>query len=619
MNSSSKTYDKNTKAEDLKGFTTSVAELNYDFANMTLTDLVVNTTTLIKNIVVLIKSCSQRNELLKAVLRRMQSLEPTFVELQKIPSPKLTKEPLTNLLFFVNGIQKLCERIITEKKTVWEKFKDVLASNNDLKELYELNENLTKVLADLQIPFEIEKFDKVLEYLGKIYQRTEEIIKENLNNKIPSYSKQCLTNEEAFSFWIRNTFKIILYHIHFLLIILNNYKEFIPEKSYLPVNEFRFIFKEYIKQSNGAELKNQDFDNILKMIKLNSEDQDMINAKEVNAFFEKIPFDVQWHQLKNLEKKIQIENDERTAEAENKRKETICEVKNHAKNIELKETAEEKRMKNENFTRFFVNEAWIKIDKKRIGMNFRNIFIKAEVGEILGYGSDIFGEFQLIGNINKKGEFSVEISHVKGKKQRVLGKLILGEKGIYFDGETDNVKLRIQLDVKNWFGYFMEDKTSFDMNTYFTNIDQTQIVGISYNNKEMHLTVWSGIMTETEIHVIQNGICQDYHVSYEGKVKINGPFTEMKGKWTNQKKNQIGIFYLSHEDHVDYNDDNDVDDDNDNKLCCEKKHKLKWDNTDYIPLLKTKFTCNGCKFKGIYSLEIAFILLFFLQKAINAI
>lgn len=175
-----------------------------DFSNLSLTDLISNGMFLINAIIGLIEANASRNQLLKAVLRRMQALEPAFQELET-RNNKLTKEPIVNVIHIVHRIKRFCEKMMVSEKGLWEKFKDAITAKTQLKELAGLNELLTKAQADLQIPLQLEtskKIDNIFNYLKEINERSGEIYAKNEKNmNILPLAQKCLKNEEAFIFW----------------------------------------------------------------------------------------------------------------------------------------------------------------------------------------------------------------------------------------------------------------------------------------------------------------------------------------------------------------------------------------------------------------------------------
>ena len=137
----------------------------------------------------------------------MQSLEPAFVELQKKNS-KLTKDPIINLIHTVTELKDLCVKIKDEndKSGLWDKFKNVISANSNLKQLADLNERLTKVQADLQIPLQVEegkKIDQMFDYLKNVMEKGQNVYNAALTGKsVNTLAKKFLTNEEAFAFWM---------------------------------------------------------------------------------------------------------------------------------------------------------------------------------------------------------------------------------------------------------------------------------------------------------------------------------------------------------------------------------------------------------------------------------
>ena len=203
-----------TNAKDIEGIVT-INDAQIDLSQLSMTDMISNAKVLVDIVMYLIKSNLAKNQFLKAVFRRMQSLEPCFAELQKKNST-LTRQPTVNLIHIVNKIKSACERMMAEDKSFWERIKDVMTANSQLSELMDLNETLTKIQADLMIPLQLEeakKIDKMFEYLQKVTEQGSQTYKsvENHSNVLP-LAKKMLKNEEAFIFWFGRLFySIFLY------------------------------------------------------------------------------------------------------------------------------------------------------------------------------------------------------------------------------------------------------------------------------------------------------------------------------------------------------------------------------------------------------------------------
>lgn len=202
--SPSKVMEVKTCVKDIEGLTQQADMTILEFSKLSMTDLVSNGMFLINAVIGLIKANLAQNQLMKAVLRRMQSLEPTFQELQT-QNNKYTKELIVTLVHIVNRIKTFCEKYMATDKCLWDQFKDAITAKSHLAELANLNDLLTKAQNDLQLPMQVEtqkKIDKMFDYLKEINEKSSEVFGKNQNNNnILPMAQRCLTNEEAFVFW----------------------------------------------------------------------------------------------------------------------------------------------------------------------------------------------------------------------------------------------------------------------------------------------------------------------------------------------------------------------------------------------------------------------------------
>ena len=203
-----------TCAKDIENINQKADITILEFSNLSMTDLVSNGMFLIKAVIGLIEANVGRNQLMKAVLRRMQALEPSFQELQT-RNNKLTKDPIVNLVHIVNRIKKFCEKLMATNKSLWDKFKDAITAKSQLEELSNLNDLLTKAQADLQIPLQLEtskKIDQIFTYLKEIHEKGGELYSKNEKNaNVLPMAQRCLKNEEAFVFWFGNIIFIFFF------------------------------------------------------------------------------------------------------------------------------------------------------------------------------------------------------------------------------------------------------------------------------------------------------------------------------------------------------------------------------------------------------------------------
>ena len=196
-----------TTAKDIMGLGTQSPE-KADMLNLSLTDIVQNLAILIKSIIGLIESVVKKSQLLKAICRRIQSLQSCFSELQKKTS-QFSKEPVVNLLFIVKKIKEEIQKILSTEKSLWERFKDVVMAQSQLDRLVYLNEELTRAQADLAIPLQLDEaseMKKILDNLKELEKQNIKIYQSLQNQTVVPLAQKYLTNEEAFQFWLSNIF-----------------------------------------------------------------------------------------------------------------------------------------------------------------------------------------------------------------------------------------------------------------------------------------------------------------------------------------------------------------------------------------------------------------------------
>ena len=194
-----------TTAKDIMGLGTQSPE-KADMLSLSLTDIIQNLGILIKSILCLIDSVVKKSQLLKAVCRRIQSLQNCFSELQKRTS-QFSKEPVVNLLFIVKKIKEEIQKILSTEKSLWERFKDVVMAQSQLDRLVYLNEELTRAQADLAIPLQLDEaseMKKILDNLKELEKQNIKIYQGLQNHTVLPLAQKCLTNEEAFKFWFGN-------------------------------------------------------------------------------------------------------------------------------------------------------------------------------------------------------------------------------------------------------------------------------------------------------------------------------------------------------------------------------------------------------------------------------
>ena len=193
-----------TKAEDYEKIKTKTKDLEYD-ASLSLTDMISNAKLIVYTVINLVQGHLSKNQLLKAVCRRLQSLEPCFEEL-KSKNSQITKNLVINLILIVNRIKEACEKILAGTEKIWEKFMDAVNAKSQIKELHNLNELLTRAQNDLQVPLAVEtqkKMDQNFKKMFELFEKNESTFKEVKEKNVLALAKAKLTNEEAFLFWFR--------------------------------------------------------------------------------------------------------------------------------------------------------------------------------------------------------------------------------------------------------------------------------------------------------------------------------------------------------------------------------------------------------------------------------
>ncbi len=205
--------NKETSTDDLQGenqlnpYTTIVKVEDTPNVSIDVSDVpkfIMSIITKVKN---LVDSCQNKTELSKAIRCILKSLEPSIQTLKNMNS-QLTSEPIKYLIDIVNKLNGFCEKITAEnnKTNLWDKFKNVLSTTNDLNELINLNKSLTKALDDLKIPLqleEIKQFEKMFNDLKSLMEKCQNAYNAAQSGKsVNILAKKFLNNEKAFAFWI---------------------------------------------------------------------------------------------------------------------------------------------------------------------------------------------------------------------------------------------------------------------------------------------------------------------------------------------------------------------------------------------------------------------------------
>lgn len=194
-----------TRPEDYENIKVN-KNLEYDTSGLSMTDMISNSIVIVKAILTLIESHLSKNQLLKAVCRRLQCLEPCLEEL-KSKNSQLTKDFVINLVHIVNRIKEACEKLLAGKESIWDRVKDAVNSKSQIKELHDLNDLLTRAQNDLQIPLAAEtqkKMEQNFKKMLELFEKSENTFKKVKEKSVLPLAKAKLTNEEAFLFWFRN-------------------------------------------------------------------------------------------------------------------------------------------------------------------------------------------------------------------------------------------------------------------------------------------------------------------------------------------------------------------------------------------------------------------------------
>lgn len=366
----------------------------------------------------------------------------------------------------------------------------------------------------------------------------------------------------------------------------------LPNKYCISQKKFENIFNDYLEGFKEVKLKPNELKKIITMIKgPDAKEEDEINARLVNQFFESLPLDVHWNNLGVIEKQVEIEQKKRETEIQQIREQAEKTLDDKVKKIESQSTDEEKSLeKNNSFIRYLVKQAWIQTKQRKNDILFRNIFINAKKGDIQGFGGDKKSNFKLNGEIETQGKLKMELSYDNGTKTEIEGKIIIEETVISIQGKFKGGKIKIILDLEYWFGYYEQDGDQTDMQT-FLKIVGKNVSGISYD--EVGLALWKGTLTTTDLNMKKSYVLK-HDVKYSGKIKKKGTSTEIKGKWN--IKELEDLFFLSHSEGGEEEDCEENVEEEGNKSDfnkCANGHDLKWskDGTNYNT---EEYGCDNC-------------------------
>ena len=495
---------------------------------------------LAKGVISCAPNCLGRHQITKILIASLQQIDPTFINLSnnKITSPE---DLVKNLQTLVQELKNYCDeskKNLKKSSTMKKggkpsKIQSLRDSQGLLKKVGDYNDKINYLLSELKKPIKEEEErmkDKKREEektkdLAKQLEGVIETLEAN-EIEIVGLCQNDLTNEEAFSFWM----------------------EKFPTKYAVPIEEFEGVFKEWLKQTKEIDLSEDNMAVVMRLINETTSKQiDLeINAKELNTFFENLPYDVDWNRLTEIEGEVADEQRQRVAEVEQSRKENEDILKKKVESVKDKETQEEKDLSSDpNLIHFLVKGAWtLGEDDVRKDFNVRNVFVNAKHGEIICFGSDAVGdEFKITGSINSSGTIEMEMNFTNGKNPiSIEGNL----GGNYIDGTLGFISstgdFAICLDVDHWFGYYLQYQVAHDMLVCFKQVGN-RMTGVSLD--EVGAAFWSGVITDTELHMVKQMV-QQHSINYDGFIKKKDVVTVIKGKW--DIKGYTGGFLLSHND-----------------------------------------------------------------------
>ena len=137
----------------------------------------------------------------------------------------------------------------------------------------------------------------------------------------------------------------------------NNNLECTPTKYQLPIKKFESLFQDYIEIYKEVKLSPNETKRIIDLIRGKSDPYDvneLINAKQVNAFFETLPIDVQWNDEKTFKKDVEEAKKQQEVQAKQIIQHEEKKFEEKVKKIEQQSNdAEAKLIKNPQFFRFF--------------------------------------------------------------------------------------------------------------------------------------------------------------------------------------------------------------------------------------------------------------------------
>lgn len=137
----------------------------------------------------------------------------------------------------------------------------------------------------------------------------------------------------------------------------NNNLECTPTKYQLPIKKFESLFQDYIEIYKEVKLSPNETKRIIDLIRGKSDPYDvneLINAKQVNAFFETLPIEVQWNDEKTFKKDVEEAKKQQEVQAKQIIQHEEKKLEEKVKKIEQQSNdAEAKLIKTPQFFRFF--------------------------------------------------------------------------------------------------------------------------------------------------------------------------------------------------------------------------------------------------------------------------
>ena len=232
----------------------------------------------VKVVVELIQAFRSRNQFLKAIQDRVQTLAPSIQALKAVVGGKaasVVQPPLQQLVELLCEYHRFVEQMIdrTASGKFVDSVKDFFSASGDLAALDEFDKLITRALADLSMPLQVEQLQRMDEQTQQLRAIGEKMqaLTQNHPNLHPQV-RRCLTNELALSFWI----------------------EFFPSDFLVTSKKFSTAIKDWLTDYQGVAVTGDFLDRLVAAIDTGDAENDgqsdgKIHVKEVNAFFCDIP------------------------------------------------------------------------------------------------------------------------------------------------------------------------------------------------------------------------------------------------------------------------------------------------------------------------------------------